>query len=113
MKTIVASALIAAAALAGLPATAQVAAGPAGAIAHFNLDRTNSEDLRLPEGRTAGTVVSTRSESVRAAVYDHFNGDADSSADLRGLNGATAFDATPAVGVDIVDRIRRESAESE
>ncbi|CUH40310.1 hypothetical protein JSE7799_03042 [Jannaschia seosinensis] len=113
MKRIVTSALFSVAIFASLPATAEIPAGSAGAIAHFNLDRTNSEVLKPPTGRAAGTVVSTRTNGVRAAVYDHFNADADSMNDLRGLREVTAFGSTPAIATYIVRRLRTESAGDE
>ncbi|WP_179379444.1 hypothetical protein [Jannaschia marina] len=108
MKTLIASALVATAALAA-PAAAQVAQGPAAAIAHFNADFDTQDGIRVLKSDGNGVTVSTRS----GAAFGLFNGQADSQDGVRGLNGATAYSGAPSVGGDIFDRIRAESAEGE
>ncbi|WP_179379088.1 hypothetical protein [Jannaschia marina] len=111
MKTLIASALLATAALAA-PAAAQVASGSAAAIAHFNADFDTQDGVRVLKAGGNGVTVSTRSGGTGVA-FGHFNGQADSQDGIRGLNGATAYSGAPSVGGDIFDRIRAESAEGE
>lgn len=105
--TLAALAATLAAALAA-PATAQVAAGPLGAIAHFNAAKDRSDAVVATGG--SGTVLSTR--SGLSAAQAHFNADADSQDDRR-LAGATIASGTPDTGAAIFARIAAESAENE
>ncbi|CTQ48481.1 hypothetical protein [Jannaschia donghaensis] len=109
MKTITA-ALLAAALTA--PAYAEVATGPAAAIAHFNQD-ADSQDGRsiLTDGGT-GVTVSSRSGNSGVA-FAIFNADADSQDDIRGLNGATRYSGQPTRAADIFADIAAESAQDE
>ena len=110
MKTLIASALVATAALTGV-ASAQVGTGSAAALAHFNQDYDAGDRLVL-NGEDNGVQVSTRSGIV-GDVFDRFNAQADSQDDVFGLNGATLVSGTPAYGAGIFADIAAESAEDE
>lgn len=110
MKTLILS-IVAASAFAA-PALAQVAQGPAAAIAHFNQDFDSQDNIRVFNDTSTGVTVSTRSGDL-SGVYALFNAQADSQDDIRGLNGATAYGGSPAFGSALFDRIKQESAEDE
>jgi hypothetical protein len=102
--------------LAALAATlaAPVAASPlADAVAHFNQDRDTANEMITVPAQESYVTVSTRNGSSLDTAFDIFNRSADSRSELRGLNGATVYDATPAYGGDVFDRIRAESADDE
>ncbi|KIT16949.1 hypothetical protein jaqu_14480 [Jannaschia aquimarina] len=112
MKTLIASALAASALVAALPAAAQVPAGPAGAIAHFNQDIDTANDrasLDIVRGETV--TVSSRSGSVAQAIA-HFNADLDAG-DRVPLTGGTVVSGSPTYGAEIFANIRAESLEDE
>ncbi|MFO6463704.1 hypothetical protein ACK8OR_04865 [Jannaschia sp. KMU-145] len=113
MKTLIASALVAAAAFAA-PATAQVGAGTAAAIAiaHFNQSHDTQDNRTALRGGVSNTFVSTRSASSDRA-YAIFNAQADNVNALRGLYGQAGVSGTPAYGAEIFARIQAESLENE
>lgn len=111
MKTLILSAALVAAAFAA-PATAQVTAGSAAAIAHFNQDADGQDDRRLLKSDDTGVTVSTRSGNSGFA-FDLFNAQADSQDGIRGLNGATSYGGQPTIAADIFADIRAASAEDE
>lgn len=86
MKTLIAAALIASAALSAVPASAQVASGAAAAIAHFNRDLVPAE--RVVASASSGAVASTRS-TASGRVQARFNADYDGQDDVRGQRRAT------------------------
>ncbi len=117
MKTVIASALVAAAALTAAPVAAQqVSTGAASAIAHFNQDH-DSQDNRVAldvASVDAGVDISTRSDNATSFAFARFNQDADTQDGIRGVNGATTFNASPASGAAaIFDDIRRQNLENE
>lgn len=111
MKTLIASAIVAAAALTA-PAFAEVGAGSAAAIAHFNQDFDTQDGIRVLKSGGNGTTVSTRSGQSLTA-FGIFNANADTQDGIRGLNGATSFSGQPSVASDIFARIRAESQTDE
>ncbi|WP_298433246.1 hypothetical protein [uncultured Jannaschia sp.] len=111
MKTLIASALVAAAAFAA-PATAQVGSGTAAAIAHFNQSHDTQDNRIALRGGVSNTFVSTRSASSDRA-YAIFNAQADNVNALRGLYGQAGVSGTPAYGAEIFARIQAESLEGE
>ncbi|GIT92462.1 hypothetical protein JANAI62_29200 [Jannaschia pagri] len=110
MKTLILSAIVAAASIAGA-ASAQVPAGAAGAIAYFNqdIDRANDRS-RLPSG-DATVTVSTRSGSLGEA-FAIFNATEDNANDRRGLNGATVVGKNT-IATDIFARFAEESRDDD
>jgi hypothetical protein len=109
MKTLLASALIATAALTGAASAQQVAPGAAGAIAHFNQDFDTRAEMRaVPAGDSV--TVSTRS-GVNGTAYEILNQSADTASELRGTEGATLVSGTPAFGAEIFERLAAESAD--
>ena len=114
MKILLASALLATAAL-SVPAAAQeVVPGAAAAIAHFNQDADSQDDrVSIPAGAFDGVRVSTRSGTDLGGVFARFNQDADSQDGVRGQLGATVVSGAPLAAGDILDRIRSESLEDE
>ena len=112
MKTLIATALIAAAGLAA-PAAAQVAPGAAAALAHFNQSREVGDRTVLPAADNDYVTVSTRSARY-AAIYDHFNRSAENRGDLIGQGAnLTVASGSPAYGADILARIAAERQEDQ
>ncbi len=111
MTRILATALLAALALTGT-ASAQVGAGPAAAIAHFNQDADSQDGRRLIRAGTDAVSVSSRSGAL-GDVFARFNADHDGQDDVRGLDGATLVQGSPAHAADIFARVRAESAGDE
>ncbi|SDZ38903.1 hypothetical protein SAMN05444004_112113 [Jannaschia faecimaris] len=109
IKNIAATALIALGA--AVPATADVAAGSAAAISHFNqsADSVNGTNVLKQD---AGVSVSTRS-GQNLEAYSIFNADADTQDGIRGLNGATLYSGTPSNGAAIFAAINAASAQDE
>ncbi|CTQ50941.1 hypothetical protein [Jannaschia donghaensis] len=110
MKTFV-TGLIAAAALTA-PVYAEVATGPAAAIAHFNQDADSQDGRSILTDGSTGVTVSTRSGNTGAA-FDLFNAQADSQDDVRGQNGGTSFSGRAPVASDIFSDIAAASSEDE
>jgi opacity protein-like surface antigen len=110
MKTLIASAIVAATAISGAASAQQVNPGALAAIAHFNESREGGEVISL-EAASNGTV-STRS-GVSGETFDRFNADADSQDMITGLNGGTSYDGAPAYGADIFARIEAANSEDE
>jgi hypothetical protein len=115
MKTLFASALIAATAAVSLPAAAdQVAPGAAAAIAHFNQSADSQDDrVSIPAAEFDGVRVSTRSGTDLGAVFAHFNADAESQDDVSGQQGATVVSGKPVAAQGILAQIRVEGLENE
>ncbi|WP_179379439.1 hypothetical protein [Jannaschia marina] len=109
IKAIAASTLVALSLAA--PATADVAAGSAAAIAHFNQTADSQDGVRVLK-TGAGAAVSTRS-GQNLEAYRVFNRNADSQDGIRGLNGATLYDGTPSRAAAIFSDIAAASAEDE
>lgn len=114
MKTLIATALVAATAAVAAPAAAQqVGVGTAAAIAHFNQSREVGDRVVVQPDARQGVTVSTRSRGV-ADVYAHFNESADSMGDLIGQGpNVTAYSGTPAYGAEIFARLEAEKAEDQ
>ncbi|MEM9796102.1 MAG: hypothetical protein AAF919_06415 [Pseudomonadota bacterium] len=113
MKTLIASALIAAAAVAGTAQAQQISTGAAAAIAHFNGDHdTQDNRIALSALSETGTSVSTRSGQLSGA-FGRFNADHDTQDNIRGQQGATLVSGVPGVAQSIFDAIRAESLEDE
>jgi hypothetical protein len=110
MKTLIASAIIAATAIAGGASAQQVAPGAENAIAHFNESRMGGDVVSISAAEFGG--ASTRSDQ-RSAVFARFNADADSQDMITGLNGGTLYNSAPAFGGDIFARIEAANAEDE
>lgn len=108
MKTLI-IALAAATAFAA-PALAQIDAGPAAAIAHFNQDHDTQDGRRIFNGATSGVTVSTRSGDL-SSVYARFNADAESQDEITGLTGATAYSGSPAFGAAIFQALTEAAAD--
>ena len=107
MKTL---AIAAAALLVALPAAAQqVPGGAAGAIAHFNQSKVNSEEVVLVAGKDVG--LSSRSGASEAQA--RFNATYDSTDDIRRTSGATVVGGQVSRSQEIFARIRAESAMDE
>ncbi|MEL6586976.1 MAG: hypothetical protein AAFY65_17510 [Pseudomonadota bacterium] len=111
MKTLIASALIATAALAGA-ASAQVPAGAAGAIAHFNQDFSTQDQRIAFTGKGGNVTVSTRNGTQGAAI-EQFNATVDSPSDRISVGNATLVSGQPSVAQDIFARILEEGRDDD
>jgi hypothetical protein len=110
MKTMIATALIATAAITGAASAQQVTPGALGAIAHFNESREGGDVISLKAASNGS--VSTRA-SASGLAYERFNLDADSQDGIRGTQGATVVSNSPVFGSDIFAAIRAANAENE
>ncbi|KIT16605.1 hypothetical protein [Jannaschia aquimarina] len=92
--------------LAGPVAAQQVAPGAAGAIAHFNQDRSGNDVISLDGLDGQPVAVSTRS-GLKAEVFAHFNQDLTGNEVIR-VDNATLYSGQPTYGADIFEAIRAE-----
>jgi len=107
--TITAIALAATAALSA-PATAQVAPGALGAIAHFNQD-FDTANQRVTIASGSGVDFSTRTGVSLAQA--RFNADFDGQDNVRKVSGGTSFGGDASRAQSVFARIAAESAENE
>ncbi|MEO0860005.1 MAG: hypothetical protein AAFY65_05280 [Pseudomonadota bacterium] len=111
MKTLITSALVATAVLAGA-ASAQVPGGAAGAIAHFNQDFSTQDQRIVKKGNGANVTVSTRS-GAQGAAFDQFNANVDSPSDRVTVGSVTLVSGAPTRAEEIFARIKEEGLDDD